>query len=75
MDGSFGPVHPDTDRSWAEARGRQLPQIIIVGLRPWSREKRSLCHFDPSLRLASSAAVLKADARGGAAHFILESNT
>jgi hypothetical protein len=39
------------------------------------REKRSLCHFHPSLRLASSAAVLKADALGGAAHFKLESNT
>src|SRR3984957_9065141 len=36
-DGSFGAPHPDTDRSYAEARERQSPQLIIVGLRPWSR--------------------------------------
>jgi hypothetical protein len=37
MNSSFGAPHPDTDRSYAEACERQPPQLIIVGLRPWSR--------------------------------------
>ena len=45
MNSSFGAAHPDTDRSYAEARERQLPQLIIVGLRPWSRiEMGGFCH-------------------------------
>jgi hypothetical protein len=34
---SFGAAHPDTDRSYAEARERQPPQLIIVGVCPLSR--------------------------------------
>jgi hypothetical protein len=32
MNSSFGAAHPDTDRSYAEARERQPPQLIIVGV-------------------------------------------
>ncbi len=45
MNCSFGAAHPDTDRSYPEARERQPPQLIIVGLRPWSRiEMGGFCH-------------------------------
>jgi hypothetical protein len=37
LNSSFGAVHPDTDRSYAEARKHQPPQFIIVGACPWSR--------------------------------------
>jgi hypothetical protein len=42
-DGSFGPVHPDTDRSGAESRERQ-PLLIIVGDR-----EAEIYHCSPSV--------------------------
>jgi hypothetical protein len=62
-------------REWTAVSGRFIWMPITLELSPVSANLRSLSSSACVHGRERSAAVLKADARGGAAHFILESNT